>query len=141
MKQTSKVLFLVGGILAILCIIVFALCAVACFVTGVLAVSIVQGANPGQEIIDIFNKMVAETGKSLKELAVMFIYTGVVISIMFVFSIASAVLSFIDKARPNPGLGLLIPPVVIHTLGGNVVSLAGGIVAIVYWATKGRKEE
>lgn len=141
MKQTSKVLFLVGGILAILCIIVFALCAVACFVTGGMAVAILEGANPGQEIVDIFNKMVAETGRTLKELAAIFIYMGVVSAVMFVFSIASTVLSFIDKARPNPGLGLLIPSAVVHLLAGNIVSLAGSVVAIVYWATKGRKEE
>ena len=141
MKKTSKILFLVGGILAVLGVIAYALCAAVGFVFGGFATVILNGGNPGQEIIDAFNKMIAETQMTLEQIAVSFYTMGVVFAIMIVFCIASIVLSFIDKAKDNPGLGLLIPSVVIHLFAGNVVSLAGGVVGIVYWATKGRKEE
>lgn len=140
MKTTSKVLFLVGGILAILCIIFYLLFAIGSFVCGGLAEAIINGSNPGQEILDMFNKMMAETHMTLREIEVAFFTMGGVFIALFVMCIASIVLSFVDRAKENPGLGLLIPSVVIHLCAGNIVSLAGGVVGIVYWATKGRKE-
>ena len=140
MLKASKILFLVGGVLAILGIICYILFAAGTFVCGGLAIAIAEGGNPGQEIMDMFNKLIAETKMTIQEIGAAFITMGVVFVVVSVFGIASIVLSFIDKARPNPGLGLLIPSTVIHLLAGNFVSLVGGVLAIVYWATKGRKE-
>ena len=140
MKKASKILFLIGGILAILAIVTYLLFAIGTFVCGGLAVAIAEGANPGQEIVDAFNKACAEAHVTLKELAAAFMTMGIVFAVLFVFSIASTVLSFIDKAKDNPGLGLLIPSTAIHLCAGNLVSLVGGVLGIVYWATKGRKE-
>lgn len=141
MKKTSKILFLVGGILAIFALVAYILFTVGSFVCGGIAIGIVQGQSYPQEIIDAFNKMVTETKMTLEQIGAAFVTMGIVFAILSVFSIASIVLSFVDKARSNPGLGLLIPSTVIHLCASNVVSLAGGIVGIVYWATKGRKEE
>ena len=140
MKNASKILFLVGGILAILAIIGYALCFAGSFVCGGLAIAVLEGQSPSQEITDLFGKMVEETHMTLQQISVSFMTMGAVFVVLFVFSIASTVLSFVDRSRENPGLGLLIPSAVIHLCAGNMVSLAGAIVGIVYWSTKGRKE-
>ena len=140
MKNTSKVLFLIGGIVMIFGFIAYLLFSIAGFVCGGLAIALNEGQQLPQEIVDVFNKLVAESKMTLLEISASFITIGVTFAVLSLFAIASIVLSFVDKARPNPGLGLLIPSTIIHLCAGNIVSLAGGVVGIVYWSTKGRKE-
>ena len=140
MKKASKILFLVGGVLAILSIIAYLLFAIATFVCGGVVIALSEGGTVDPKIADIFNKLAADTGLALAEIGAIYITMGVVFAVLFVFSIASTVLSFIDRAKENPGLGLLIPSTAIHLFAGNLVSLVGGVLGIVYWATKGKKE-
>ena len=139
MYKASKILFLIGGIIAVLSVFAYLLCFIASFVCGGLCLAIVEGQEVDARIVEIFNKACTESGMTMQQMAAGFITMGVVFTVLFVFSIASAVLSFIDKGKSNPGLGLLIPSVVIHLCAGNVVSLVGGTLGIVYWSIWGRK--
>lgn len=140
MKKASKVLFIIGGIFAILGFIAYLGLSIGSFVVVGFTQAINSGKSLEPDILDVFNKMCAELGVNMVQLEALFMTYGIVFAILFVFNIASTVFSFIDKTKDNPGLGLLIPSVIIHIGACNFVSFVGGVLAIIYWAVYGRKE-
>lgn len=140
MKKASNVLFIIGGVFAILGLLTFLGLGIASFVVVGFAQAINAGKGLDQEILDVFNKMCLELNVNMVELEALFMRYGIACAILFVLNIASTVLSFIDKAKENPGLGLLIPSVIIHAAAWNLLSFIGGVLAIVNWAVYGRKE-
>ena len=140
MKKASNILFIIGGIFAIFGLIAYLGLGIGSFVVVGFAQAINAGKGLEPDILDFFNKMCLELHVNMVELEALFMTYAIVFMILFVFSIASVVMSFIDKAKDNPGLGLLIPSVLIHACAGNLISFVGGVLAIINWAINGRKE-
>ena len=76
----------------------------------------------------------------MDQLAAYLLAEAVLFLVMFLFSIPSAVISFILAKKEKTGLPLPIVLVVL-SWAGNIPSVVGGILAIVNWAVVERKEQ
>ena len=141
MKKASKILFLIGGILAIFAVLIYLIFGIGSLVCYGLGTQILNGVNPGEEIVKAFNDLCAQLQVTMEQVVPTFLTMGIVFMILFVLNIASVVISFVCKAKEKSGLGLLIPSAAINLCASNLVSLVGAVLGIVYWATKGRKAD
>lgn len=136
MKKASKILFLIGGILMIVAAIAYLAIGIVGLVAGALASS--------PNIPEWVSKMITEImsySNCTKEVAIKSILTvGVLFTVEFVLAIPCAVLSFICSGRDRRPLALLIVATAFGALAWNPLSLVGGVLGIVSWATVERKE-
>ena len=143
MRKASKILCLVGGILGIVLALVWFILAIVYFVFGGTAAVIAAGESTGeipQSIRDFLIEFSrAHPGMTMEEIAASLIGSAVLYIVMMLFSIPSAIISFILSKKEKTGLPL---PIVLAVLSwaGNIASFAGAALAIVNWAIVERKE-
>lgn len=144
MRKVSKILFLVGGILAAFTMLVLLGLAVAFLYFGVIATLVAKDPSGiDQSLInglDYFAKYIARTKGAYEILAGDFIGKGIGFTVSFLFSIPAVILSFTCRSREKPSLGLLIVTTIICALGSCFVSVAGGVTGIINWALNDRNE-
>ena len=135
MKKASQILFLIGGILAILLAVLWLVLAIVFFVDGGIAAAVASDpstlANLPQDVIKALNDLAKAAGVNTWEalasycigLAVMFLFVAI-------FAIPAAVLSFISR-KPSASMGLIITATVFNILCWNPISVVGGVLGIV----------
>ena len=145
MRKASKILCLIGGILAIVLAVVWLIMAVVYFIYGAAAAAIAAGNVGGdlpQSIKDFLIKFIEQHPEytSWDAIASALFAKAILFVVMFLFSIPCAVISFIVSKKEKTGLPL---PIVLAVLSwaGNVVSFVGAVLAIVNWAVVERKEK
>lgn len=133
MKKASKILLLIGAILAIFMVILWGVLSAVYFA----AAALLQGVIDGTITVD------AETAKRVAELlqnmtiqqAVDYSITIAVIFLVFaLLSLAACILGFISKNKENKGL--FIADMVLGLLSGCLLNLLGGIFGLVATITK-----
>lgn len=147
MKKASQILLLIGGIVAILLVVLWAVLGVIYFVYGGVA-SVVSGISKGNvdaSMVETVANWMKAHGLNPNSLAdwetatsTCFAY-AVVLLIMSVFAIPAAVLCFVGR-KPSAGLGLLITVTVLNILGGAPIGVVGGVLGIVDAAMKKNKQ-
>ena len=136
MKKASKILFLIGAIVTILQAIFFVIIAGVSFYAAAAA----QSEAIPEWVIKLIQQIMQDN-QCTKEQAVASIATvGVIFIIEFALCIPCIVLSFISANKEKRGLGLLIVSTVFAGAAWSPISLVGGILGIVSWATVERKE-
>ena len=144
MKKASQILFLVGGILAILLAVLWLVLSIVYFVNAAAALTLAEGysgADLPQPVKDFITQWAQDNHcSSWKEVATQITGFAVWFLIMCIFSIPAAILSFICK-KEKRGLPLLIVATVVNAVGGCVVSVVGGVLGIISWAIWERKEQ
>ncbi len=140
MRKASKILCLVGGILGIVLALLWLVLSIVFFVNGALATTVLAGGDLPQQVRDALIEFARASGFYSLEAFETYAYTeGATFLVMFLFSIPSAVVSFILSKKEKTGLPLPIVCVVL-SWAGNIASFAGGALAIVNWAIVERKE-
>lgn len=144
MKKASKILCLIGGILGIVLALLWLVLSIVEFVYGGIfaaldAGTVSWGDLPAEVREYLANFMNNQGFSSFAAAAAFLIGQGVLYLIMFFFSVASSVVSFIVSKKEKTGLPLPIVCVVL-SWAGNVCSFVGGALAIVNWAVVERKE-
>ena len=144
MRKASKILCLIGGILAIVLALVWLGLSIGYFAFGGIAAAVDAGtmswADVPENIRQFMSDYATQHGIStFAGLATAFFGAAVLFVVMFMFSVASAVISFILSKKEKTGLPLPIVCVVL-SWAGNVCSFVGGVLAIVNWAVFERKE-
>ena len=136
MKKASKILFLIGGIVTILEAIAFIAIAAVSFY----AVAAAQQPNVPEWVVKLIQQIMQDS-KCTQEQAVASIATvGILFIVQFALCIPCIVLSFISASKEKRGLGLLIVSTIFAGAAWSPVSLVGGVLGIVSWATVERKE-
>ena len=135
MKKASQILFLIGGIVAILMAVLMLVLSIVFFVDGGLAAAISQDpsvyADLPQSVKEALYDLIKSTGvNSWKELATYCITLGVVFLFVAIFAIPGAILSFIAR-KEKASMGLIITATVFNILCWNPVSVVGGVLGIV----------
>ena len=149
MRQASKILFLIAGILAILASIAFLVVSIVDFVRGGIFLVYVQAVKDGsatsdmakavQELLDAMGKEVYSLN-GLEALGNELIGSAVYFLILAIFAIPAAVLAFICKGKKEPNLALIIVATVFLGFTWNIVGVVGGVLGIVDWAvSRGKK--
>ena len=145
MRKASKILCLIGGILGIVLALVWIILGIVYFVFGGLAAAVAAGtgtwADLPQSVQDLFTRLIEQQGfTNMEQLATYLFGEAILFLVMFLFSIPSAVISFILAKKEKTGLPLPIVLVVL-SWAGNIPSVVGGVLAIVNWAVVERKEQ
>lgn len=142
MRKISKILSLVGGILGIVLAVLWLALAVFFAVYGTYAALAAAGESVPTDVLkwlsDWWYDHYGELIKYDVLSGILFGMTALYI-IMMLFSIASAILSFILRKKDKTGLPFPIVVAVI-SWAGNVAAFAGAVLAIVNWAIVERKE-
>ena len=146
MKKASRILFLIGGITAIILSIVWLVVSIINFVYGAGA-SIVAGLTKGTIDVELYKTIAtwlqnhgfnvnsqADWVAASNQLAA----NGVIFLVMSIFAIPAAVLCFVAR-KENASLGLLITATVFNVLGGAPVGIVGGVLGIVDAAIKNKQ--
>lgn len=131
MRKTSKILFLVGGILAIFLAILWLIAGIFLLVDAGAAITYRAGGTLDPQVVSILEEMMIKTGMTINEIIALFLTTGIASIVFFIFSVPAAVLSFICHGKARPGLALLIVSTIIGFLGGSLASVAGGILGFI----------
>ena len=141
MRKASKILCLVGGILGLVLALVWLILCIVFFVSGGLMTAWIAGGDIGQAARDWLQELARSTGYyySMEAFEGYCYAQGATYLVMFLFSIPSAVVSFILSKKEKTGLPLPIVCVVL-SWAGNIAAFAGGALAIVNWAIVERKE-
>lgn len=136
MKKASKILFLIGGILTILEAIAFiAIAAVSFYV-----VAVAQDPDVPQWVAKLINQIMADSHVTAEQAIASVAAVGILFIVQFALCIPCIVLSFISASKEKRGLGLLIVSTVFAGAAWSPLSLVGGVLGIVSWATVERKE-
>ena len=146
MRKASKVLCIIGGIVGIILAVLWFVLAIVYFVYAGAAIALeadpTAWTSMPKGIQDFLQDFVQTHTELTSWGAVAGSLTGaaVLFLIMFLFSIPSAVLSFIVAKKEKTGLPL---PIVCAVLSwaGNVFAFVGAGLAIVNWAVVERKQE
>ncbi len=146
MKKASNILFLIGGIVAILMVILWLVLSIVFFVYGGTAALIAagEGSNLDPNLVDALQLWMRQNGYvknyiyQYEAASAACIGYGVTLLFMSLFAVPAAILCFICRKK-EPSLGLLITTGVFNLLGGAAVGLAGAVVGIVDWAVNGKK--
>lgn len=148
MKKASRILFLIGGITAIILSIVWLVVAIVNFVYGAGA-SIVAGLTKGTIDVELYKTLVTwlqnhgfniNSQADWANAAHTLVASGIVFLVMSVFAIPAAVLCFVAR-KEDASLGLLITATAFNVLGGAPVGIVGGVLGIVDAAIKNKKEQ
>ena len=131
MRKTSKILFLVGGILALLLSIMWLVFGIFFLIDAGAAIAYRDGGELDPQVMQMFDNWIAETGISPTEIIILFLTCGISSIVFFVFSIPAAVLSFVCQGKDKPSLSLLIITTAISFFGGTAASVAGGVLGII----------
>ena len=137
MKKASKILFLIGGILGI-----FA--AIAYVVIGAVAIYAAAVAQGGQDVpewvVKLIQQIMADSHVTAEQAVKSIAAVGVLFMVLFVLAIPAAVLSFICSSKDKRPLPLLIVATAFSLTAGSALSVVGGVLGIVSWATVERRE-
>ena len=153
MRKASKILFLIGGILAILASVAFLVVAIVEFVQGGVILAYVEAYKDGKvtkEMAEALDELLKAMGyehglldigslNALEALGEQRIASAVYFLICSIVAIPAAVLAFICKGKEKPSLPLLIVATVLNGFVWNVVAVVGGILGIVDWAVNHNK--
>ena len=135
MKKASRILFLVGGILAIVACMTLVAISVFFFV----AVSLYQGGTAPEWVNKLMTSIHDDFGVSNP--AKLVLCFGIIFDVIAVFNIPASVFSFICHKKENRGLGLLITATAFSVTACAQCSIAGGVLGIVNWAANHKKEQ
>ena len=133
MKKASKILLLIGAILAIFMVILWGVLSIVYFA----AAALLQGVLDGTVVVD------AETAKRVAELlqnmtiqdAIRYSQTiAIIFLVLALLSLAACILGFISKNKENKGL--FIADIVLGLLSGCLLNLLGGVFGLVAAYTK-----
>ena len=142
MRKASKILCLVGGILGLVLAVLWLGLSIFYFVTGGLMTAWINGADLPQATKEWLANFASSCGYYYAGPSAFEAYCysqGATFLVMFLFSIPSAIISFILSKKEKTGLPLPIVCVVL-SWAGNLAAFAGGALAIVNWAIVERKE-
>lgn len=153
MRKASKILFLIGGIFAILASIAFLVVAIVEFVQGGVILAYVEAARSGKatkEMLEALDELLKAMGyehgiydisslNALEALGNQRLASAVYFLICSIVAIPAAVLAFICKGKEKPGLALLIVATVLNGFVWNIVAVVGGVLGIVDWAVNHNK--
>ena len=142
MRKASKILCLVGGILGLVLALVWLILCIVFFVSGGLMTAWLAGGDlpqATQEWLVDFARACGYYYAGAEAFEAYCYSQGATYLVMFLFSIPSAVVSFILSKKEKTGLPLPIVCVVL-SWAGNLAAFAGGALAIVNWAIVERKE-
>lgn len=131
MRKVSNILFLIGGIYAI----------VSAVTLFVFAIIFLTGASPLLEVAlkpILEQNGVTDPDKVVLLIRIYSIVCGVVFLIVAALCIPSAIVSFL--VRKNPSKGLLIANIVIGYLCGTTYNVVGGILGLIYNYRLAKKE-
>ena len=144
MKKASKILFLIGGIVAILMAVLMLVLAIVFFVDGGISAAIAQDpsvlADLPQDVVKALNDLAKSAGvNTWKALADYCIGLAVVFLFVSLFAIPGAILSFIAR-KDKASMGLIITATAFNIFCWNPVSVVGGVLGIVDCAVNGNKK-
>ena len=144
MRKASKICCLIGGILGIVLAVLWVVLSIVYFAYGGVAAALDAGSVKWSDLPETVRSFLngyadARGIYTYAGLATDLIGQGVLYLFMFLFSVASAVVSFIVWKKEKTGLPLPIVLVVL-SWAANIASFAGGVLAIVNWAVVERKE-
>ena len=131
MRRASNILFLIGGIYAIIS-------AVTLFV---FAIIFLTGGLPflGQYLTPLFEQAgIDDPEKVTLAIQIASICMGVFFLLMAILCIPSAILSFVVRGKPTKGL--LIANIVIGYFCGTTYNVVGGVLGLVYNWRLAKKE-
>ena len=135
MKKASKILFLIGGILAIFLAVTW----LALGSVFVAAAASLKAGEPFDFAIELAKDILKDNPTYTMEQVVKYILAvGIVFFVLFVFAIPAAVLSFICKGKEKAGLGLIIPAMALSLFAGSTLSVLGGIFGIIACAQENK---
>lgn len=135
MKVASRILFLIGGIVAILMAVLMLVLSIVFFVDGGISAAIAQDpstlADLPQDVIKALNDLAKSAGVNTYEALAKYCF-GLAVTFLFVaiFAVPGAILSFIAR-KEKASMGLIITATVFSILCWNPVSVAGGVLGIV----------
>lgn len=155
MKKASQVLFIIGGIIAIILSVVYLVVSIVNFVRGGLILAFTTAYNNGNlsitqmEAVDKALKALGyangiaefESVAALEAFGHKIVGRGVYFVLMSVFAIPSAVLSFVSKGKENKNLALLIVTTVFNAFVWNLPSVVGGGLGIADFAVSRKKAQ
>ena len=135
MKKASQILFLIGGIIAILMAIAMLIVAIVYFVLGGAAAAVSQSASAYADLPKSIQEALQDLAKAAnvntwKELSEYAIKLALLFLFVSIFSIPAAILSFIAR-KPSASMGLIITATVFNIIAWNPVSVVGGVLGIV----------
>ena len=140
MKKASQILFLIGGIVAIIMAIVWLVVAIVDFVYAGASAALAAGETDVvtaemQKVINTYcNQHGFVKGGGLlydyEAASVSYATSGVIFLLVSIFSIPAAVLSFIAR-KDNAKMGLIITALVFAAISWNPISMVGGVLGIV----------
>ncbi len=135
MKVASRILFLIGGILAILMAVLMLVLSIVFFVDGGIAAAVASDpstlANLPQDVVKALNDLAKSAGvNTWQALAQYCIGIAVMFLFVAIFAIPGAILSFIAR-KEKASMGLIITATVFNILCWNPVSVVGGVLGIV----------
>ena len=131
MKKASQILFLIGGIIAILGAIGWLVFAIVEFVYAGAAALMANGEDPGsQELVKYIVRYCSDNQCTLTEAAHKLAGVGVLFLFVSLFSIPAAVLSFIAR-KENAKMGIIITATAFALVSWNPLSIVGGVLGIV----------
>ena len=138
MKQASKVLLLISGILSIIMAIVWIVVAIIDFVKAgtVEAIYLMYNGGAVVTVPDWYREYANAHAAAYSDFkafsdayAASFVTSGVIFLLMGILCIPGAIIAFISKNRENKGL--FICDIIFGVLGGTVLNLVGGILGLV----------
>lgn len=155
MKKASKVLFIVGGIIAIILSVVYLIVSIVNFVRGGLILAFTEAFKAGNMSLsqmEAVNKALKALGfaqgieafdsvAALEAFGHKIVGRGIYFILMSVFAIPAAVLSFVSKGKENKNLALLIVTTVFNVFVWNVPSVVGGGLGIADFAVSRKKAQ
>lgn len=155
MKKASQVLFIIGGIIAIILSIVYFVVSIVSFVRGGLILTFTEACKTGHlsisqmEAVDKALKALgfAQGTEAFVSVAALeafghkIVRRGVLFVLMAVFAIPASVLSFVSKGKENKNLALLIVTTVFNAFVWNLPSVVGGGLGIADFAVSRKKAQ
>ena len=135
MKKASKILFLIGGIVAIIMAVVFFIVAIVYFVQAGIAAGLQQTPSSYADLPESVQKALQDLikacdAKSWEDVAKYAAGLGVLFLVVGIFAIPGAILSFIAR-KDNASMGLIITATAFNIVCWNPVSVVGGVLGIV----------
>ena len=128
MKKVANILLLVGGILAVVCIVVYLIMGVAFIIASgpALTEPLIEGIESGNISSDFQG---ATTEEIVKLIQLFFLTLGIVFICFVPFAIANCIICFVGKAKQTKGMYIL--NIVFGILSWTLVNTVGGVLGLI----------
>ena len=132
MRKASRILFLIGAILAILGFFAF----IGLGIFMLVLYGMVGEPDAPAWLAELLQKIAQEFKTTTPQN--LLAACGALFLVFSLFSIPAAVLSFICKGKEKAGLGLIIPAMALSLFAGSTLSVLGGIFGIIACAQENK---